>query len=203
MERIAIVCAEKEVIELALSLPGVELVGIFDPNPNADVLMFPLLGRDEDWEEVRKRFPELKVVIALDTPNLKEKLASHYGLAALASLVAPDAFVSPTASIGAGHLVQRGAKVLARARIGVCCKINADAVVHHDCTVGDFCTLAPGSRLLGAVRLGDRVLVGAGAIVLPKVSVGSDSVIGAGAVVVQDVPPAMTVIGIPAKPLFT
>ena len=202
MENIAIVCTEKEVIELAASCPNVNVAGIFDLNPEADVLSFPLLGRDEDWEEVRKRLPDLKVVIAVDLPKLKEKLVSHYGLDSLASLVAPDAFISASASMHVGHLVQRGAKILAKAKIGVCCKINTDVTVHHDCVVGDYCTLAPGSRLLGGVKLGQCVFVGAGAVVLPKVSVGSDCIIGAGAVVVSNVRAGTTVVGVPAKPVL-
>jgi UDP-perosamine 4-acetyltransferase len=199
--RVAVVCAEKEAIELVASLPGFRLVGVIDQDPRADALGLPILGGDDDWPAIRRRIPGLRVVLGLDRPAVREALTRRYGPDALASAVAPDALVSPTASVGPGALIQHGVKILARAHIGMGCKINADAVVHHDCVVGDFCTLAPGCRLLGSVRLGDRVFVGAGAILLPRVTVAAGCVIGAGAVVVRDVAAGLIVAGVPARPL--
>jgi serine acetyltransferase len=51
------------------------------------------------------------------------------------------------------------------------------------------------------VTLGRGVLVGTGAQVLQYITVGDHATVGAGAVVTRDVPPAITVVGIPAKPL--
>jgi acetyltransferase-like isoleucine patch superfamily enzyme len=59
--------------------------------------------------------------------------------------------------------------------------------------------LAPGCRLLGSVRLGDRVYVGSAAVILPGRSVGAGATIGAGAVVTRDVAPGATARGVPAK----
>ncbi len=48
-------------------------------------------------------------------------------------------------------------------------------------------------------KIGNEVLIGAGAKVLGNISVGCCSRIAAGSVVLQDVPPATTVAGVPAK----
>ncbi|MCP5036999.1 MAG: serine O-acetyltransferase, partial [Rhodobacteraceae bacterium] len=48
-------------------------------------------------------------------------------------------------------------------------------------------------------KIGDEVLIGAGAKVLGNISVGCCSRIAAGSVVLEDVPPASTVAGVPAK----
>ena len=45
----------------------------------------------------------------------------------------------------------------------------------------------------------EGALVGIGAIVLPRVRIGAWSTVGAGAVVTADVPPAVTVMGVPAR----
>ena len=48
-------------------------------------------------------------------------------------------------------------------------------------------------------KIGDEVLIGAGAKVLGNIKVGCCSRIAAGSVVLEDVPPATTVAGVPAK----
>jgi sugar O-acyltransferase (sialic acid O-acetyltransferase NeuD family) len=196
---VAVVCAEKEVLELLAHTPDVRLLGVFDPAPGADTLGFQHLGDDACWDQVRARHPDLKVIIAFDVPRRKVALVAHYGPERLFSVRSPYALVSPTAQLGPGHLIQHGVKILARARVGTCVKLNADATVHHDCVVGDHCTIAPGARLLGAVALGHRVFVGASATVLPHIRVGDDCTIGAGAVVIEDVPSGTTVVGVPAR----
>jgi acetyltransferase-like isoleucine patch superfamily enzyme len=56
-------------------------------------------------------------------------------------------------------------------------------------------------HLGGEVRIGEGALIGIGAVVLPRVTVGAWSTVGAGAVVTSDVPPGVTVAGVPARPL--
>jgi sugar O-acyltransferase (sialic acid O-acetyltransferase NeuD family) len=204
MYNIAVICAEKEVIELATGIFGVNLIGIIDPDTEANTLGHRWLGSDQVWAEVCQQYPSIKAVIALDTPKVKQKLTETiYGIHSLGSLVSPFAIVSPSASLGDGCIIQHRCSILACAKLGIVCKVNTDAVIHHDCTVGDYCTLAPGSRLLGRVKLGDRVFVGAGAIVLPRISIGADSVIGAGAVVINDVEPQTVMVGVPARPIHS
>ncbi|MBI2637994.1 NeuD/PglB/VioB family sugar acetyltransferase [Candidatus Peregrinibacteria bacterium] len=200
MRKLAIVGVEKEIIELAQEC-GFKVAGIFDKNSNVRVFNLPVLGNDDSWERIHKEIQDLQVAIALDIPLLKEKLASQYGFENLATVISNSSYISPSATIQKGSLVQRGVKIMPDARIGRVCKLNVNATVHHDCVVGDFCTLAPGCMLLGAVIIEERVFIGAGAIILPKVKVGRDSIIGAGAVVVDDVPAGITVVGVPARPL--
>jgi acetyltransferase-like isoleucine patch superfamily enzyme len=43
--------------------------------------------------------------------------------------------------------------------------------------------------------------VGAGAVIRQGIQIGDGAVVGAGAVVVKDVPPGVTVVGVPARVL--
>ncbi len=73
--------------------------------------------------------------------------------------------------------------------------------VGHDANLGADCELAPGTVIGGHCQIGDRVKIGINACVKPFVKVGDDARIGMGAVVVMDVPPGVTVVGNPARPL--
>lgn len=89
-------------------------------------------------------------------------------------------------SIGPGLVLQHGiGAVIVAEKIGSGCWINQQV------------TLGVGPKP-GFPILGDEVGVGAGAKVLGGVTVGDRARIGANAVVVKDVPPDVTVVGVPA-----
>ena len=198
---LAIVSNDKEVTDLIEHCGGYRVLGVFDKDSSVDTGGVPYLGTDEQWQPVRARHEGLRVALAVDPPELKKALLIHYGKAVLETLISPDSYVSRSAELSPGCIVQRGVKILPGARIGMACKVNINATVHHDTSVGECCTLAPGCQLLGSVQVDDEVYVGAGAIVLPHVHIGLGATIGAGAVVVENVSSGSTVVGVPAHPL--
>ncbi len=80
-------------------------------------------------------------------------------------------------------------------------------VIGETATIGDNCSLLHAVTLGGSgkqtgdrhPKIGSGVLIGAGAKVLGNIHVGNCSRIAAGSVVLQDVPPHVTVAGIPAR----
>jgi serine O-acetyltransferase len=73
--------------------------------------------------------------------------------------------------------------------------VRAGANVHieHQVTIGAEKDQSP--------VLGSEIFIGCGAKVVGSVTIGDGARIGANAVVLHDVPPATTVVGIPAKPV--
>ncbi len=61
--------------------------------------------------------------------------------------------------------------------------------------------LMPGEWQLERTVVAARAAIGANATILCGVTIGEGATVGAGAVVVSDVPPGMTVVGNPARPL--
>jgi sugar O-acyltransferase (sialic acid O-acetyltransferase NeuD family) len=198
---VAVVPAEWDVADLVESIPELRLVGFFDPDPACHTAEFLRLGADEDWPEVRKRHPDLKILIMIDPPQLRGRLFDNYGIDNVLTVFSPHAHVSPRITHGPGLVVQRGAVVMPQVHMGTGCTINLGATIHHECRLGDFVSLAPGSRLLGSVTVGDYAYVGSGAVVLPNVRIGAHAKIGAGAVVNRDIPDGCVAVGVPAKPL--
>ncbi|WP_313038890.1 acetyltransferase [Stutzerimonas nitrititolerans] len=115
------------------------------------------------------------------------------------TVIHPQSHIAMGATVSAGCFVAAGAVIGPDARIGCATIVNHGAVVDHDCDIGQCCHIAPNATLGGGVVIGDHVLVGSGAVVLPSITIGNGARIGSGAVVTCDIPPGITVVGIPAR----
>jgi sugar O-acyltransferase (sialic acid O-acetyltransferase NeuD family) len=111
----------------------------------------------------------------------------------------PTAWISPSASIGAGSVLMPRAVVQAGAVIGLNCIVNTGAIVEHDCVIGNHVHLSPSVTLGGSVHIEDYVHLGIGSIAIPGASVGRAAIVGAGAVVLGRIEPGTTAVGVPAR----
>ncbi len=57
MRPIVTVSADQEIIELVQSLGQRGLVGMIDPDPDAQALGLPILGGNDDWPRIRNPHP--------------------------------------------------------------------------------------------------------------------------------------------------
>lgn len=99
--------------------------------------------------------------------------------------------IHPGATIGHRFFIDHGACVV----VGETAEIGDDVTLYHGVTLGGTSWTA-GKR---HPTLRDGVLVGAGAKILGPITVGAGCRIGANSVVIDDVPPGMTVVGIPGR----
>ena len=154
------------------------------------VLDYPILGSDEDLENIRKKYDTATVAIGqIKTSkyrvNCFKKLKSLDFI--LPVIISPRAYVSPHSKIGRGTVIFNDACINARARIGENCIINTKALIEHDVRVGNHCHISTSAVLNGDVRVGDRTFVGSGVITKESITIGSDCIIGAGSVVKKDI----------------
>ncbi|MBI1774619.1 MAG: serine O-acetyltransferase [Proteobacteria bacterium] len=99
--------------------------------------------------------------------------------------------IHPGARIGRRLFIDHGLGVV----IGETGEIGDDVTLYQGVTLGGT-ALHKGKR---HPTLEDGVIVGAGAKVLGPITVGAGARVGANAVVLKDVPPGVTMVGIPAR----
>ena len=91
-------------------------------------------------------------------------------------------------SIGPGLFIQHGfATIIVAEEIGSNCWINQQV------------TIGFSSNETRPPRIGNNVIINAGAKVIGNLTIGDNSKVGANAVVVKNVPPNVTVVGVPAR----
>lgn len=99
--------------------------------------------------------------------------------------------IHPGATIGRRFFIDHGTGVV----IGETAVVGDDVTLYHGVTLGGT-SLHKGKR---HPTLEDGVIVGSGAQVLGPITIGNGARIGANAVVLTDVPPGVTMVGIPAR----
>ncbi|MDR3225236.1 MAG: hypothetical protein LBT52_02940 [Clostridiales Family XIII bacterium] len=139
-------------------------------------------------------------VMAIGDPKFKSAIAEKTGDSVTwETLIHPAAYVSPSAEIGKGSILQAQASISADVRLGAFCLVNRVSGFGHDATAGDFVSLMSFCDICGNASLGDRVYAGSSVVVIPDVNVGADAYLCAGSKVFKDVDAGATVIGNPAK----
>jgi sugar O-acyltransferase (sialic acid O-acetyltransferase NeuD family) len=159
-------------------------------------------------EGTRVRYPDARLVSGIGSPQTRQLLMEKGAAAGFgfATLIHPNVEHSEWIEFGPGTVVCAGNVLTTNIVIGQHVQINLDCTIGHDVVLGDYATLAPGVHVSGWVHVGDRVYIGTGATIIngtqeKPLVIGDDVVVGAGACVVRSVPPGLTVVGVPAKPL--
>ena len=102
--------------------------------------------------------------------------------------------IHPAAEIGKRFFIDHGMGVV----IGETAKVGDDVFIYHGVTLGSTST----KKEKRHPTISDGVIIGAGAKLLGPILVGKNAKIGSNAVVISDVPPEVTMVGIPAKKLI-
>ena len=157
------------------------------------------------WSSFIERDTHEKTVsIAISASSTRQSLAAKCASAGIKLIEARASSVvqMDEVLVGEGACLSPFVTLTSNIRIGVCFHANLYSYVEHDCVIGDFVTFAPGAKVNGSVTIGDHAYIGSGAIVRQGVKIGAGAIVGMGAVVTRDVPPGVTVVGNPARPLI-
>lgn len=161
-QQVIILGAFHETIELC-ELCGTEIIGVIDNKAKGSFMGYPILGNDDDVLELATAYKEIPLVNAPDSSLVKKKLFLLYSDAGFdfATIISPRAFISKSASVGKGCIIQSGVNISSNVKIGRFCKLNYNANVMHDVSLGDFTIIGPNAVVLGRSQLGESVYIGA------------------------------------------
>lgn len=197
MKKLAIIGASghgKVVADVAKKNGYKEIVFLDDDESVRECGDFPVVGKSFEAEMI-----DADVIIGIGDANIRSRIQEAVPEGKLITLIHPDAVVAEDVVMGAGTVIMAGAVINPGAKIGKGCIVNTCSSVDHDCVIGDYVHVAVGSRLCGAVSVGNKTWIGAGATVVNNVAICPDCMIGAGAVVVKTIDSAGTYIGVPAR----
>ena len=163
------------------------------------VLGIPVVG-NASWLAAQ---PPRLVALGLGDNRRREEVAALLEAQGhtLGTFIHPTAWISPTATLGAGTVALPRVVVHTEARVGRGVILNTGCIVEHECIVGDFAHVSPAATLGGGALVGRRSHIGIGATVLHLARVGDDCVVGGGAVVLKELASGLTAVGVPARPL--
>ncbi len=193
----------KVVLDILRAVGEHTIVGFLDADPalaGSRLRGVEVLGSINLLPRLRQR-KALGAIVAIGDGRVRVSYAQAVladGLE-LISAIHPAAVVSPSARIGRNVVIAAGAVVAPDAIIADSVIVNTHAGVDHECEVDEGAHLCPSVALAGKVHVGAGAFLGIGARVLPCLSIGERAIVGAGAVVIRDVPPGVTVVGVPAK----
>ena len=125
------------------------------------------------------------------SPELRIKLKDQIIQAGfeLATVIAPTAYISPSAVIGAGTIVMHGAILNSGVQVGQNCIINSKALLEHAVSVKDNVHISTGAILNGNVSIDEGCFVGSGAVLKEGIIIGQRTVIGMGTILRKNLGP--------------
>jgi sugar O-acyltransferase (sialic acid O-acetyltransferase NeuD family) len=168
-----------------------------NPLEHGELFGVPIVGPD--------RAHGRSFVISVSNARIRRVLAEKVGAAAI-DLIDNKAVIRAGAELGRGAVLCAFTLIEGPTSVGEHFHANNYAYVAHDCELGNFVTLGPKACINGNVIVEDDVYIGAGALVRqgqpgqPR-RIGRGATVGMGAVVLNDVPPGVTVVGNPARPV--
>ena len=148
----------KVVAEIAESLGYREIAFLDDNHPAA-------IGKIEEMETFIRQYSD--AFVGIGNNRLRGELLQRLSECGyrIPTLIHPTAYVSRSASIGAGTLVEPMAIVNANSCIGDGCIISVGAIVDHDASIGQCCHINAGAVISAGSAVEELQKIDAGEVV--------------------------------------
>jgi sugar O-acyltransferase (sialic acid O-acetyltransferase NeuD family) len=193
-------------MEAAILLPErwklIGYIDVKDDKLTEKIFDISRLGDDSSLKNILAANPGCRFVCGIGDNDMRRKIVLSFDeldKKNWATIVHPDAYLSPSAKVGPGSVIFSRAVVQTGAIVGMHCIINSGGIVEHDSSIGDFSHIAPAAVMGGTVKVGTGCLVGLGSRIRDHINIGDNVTIGSGSVVVTDIADGETAVGVPAR----
>ena len=144
---------------------------------------------------------DAEIVIAVGEPKYRKILGEKVRTNGyeLATIIHPLAFVSPTARIGKGVVLQESVYVSAGADVGNNTYVNGKTIIGHNVTIGENSQISSFAIIAGTTTVGENAYIGVSSAIRDHLHIGDNVVVSMGAMVMKDVRDNKIVMGNPAR----
>jgi sugar O-acyltransferase (sialic acid O-acetyltransferase NeuD family) len=164
------------------------LVGFLDDNPDSYKsydLSAPYLGPVKDHQVSKGVFYIMGIANIKYRRIIIEEFLKRG--AKFLSLIHQSAYISRSASVGAGSIIGPHVNLGPNVKVGNYNLINSRCSLGHDTVLGDFNFISPNVCFSGFTRIEDENLFGINSATIPNIRIGSSNKISAGMIVDQDI----------------
>jgi sugar O-acyltransferase (sialic acid O-acetyltransferase NeuD family) len=193
----------REVAQYVQEINAYELLGYIDEDETKLGLEYnqiKVLGNMETLAELAKK-QEIYVFCAIAKPSIKHKMQTKLmsiGCKTI-NIIHPTAYLTPSVTLGTNVLIGPMCVLTTNITIGSFVHINPQCGIGHDTVIADYATLYWAVNTGGFVQVGCDAELGSKTFIKQGVILAENVVSAAGAVIVKDVPPNVTVKGVPAR----
>lgn len=170
-----------------------EIVGFLDDTISNGTLVndVPVIGDMKDFCLLYKRkiYDCVFIGIGYDHFDFKEKLYNSIVLSEipLATIISPQVYIDPTASIGNGVILYPGSLVEKDAIVEDNAVINIHTTIAHNARVGKHSFVAGGAVLAGYASIGMNCFIGVNSVVNDHINICDNVVVGSLTVVSKNI----------------
>ncbi len=190
----------RSIADIIEEVPGNQVIG-FVVNLPPFTGGSKLADRPIYWVDEIEDFDKSILAVCALGRKIKKKLidqVASFGFD-FTTFIHPTAYVSKTAKIGKGVIINSGVQLATNVVIGDHVVINRGALIGHDSTIQDYCMISPGVNIASFVNIGPSCEIKMSASIIEHITIGEGSFIGASSLVTGDVPADVKVVGIPAQ----
>jgi sugar O-acyltransferase (sialic acid O-acetyltransferase NeuD family) len=180
----------KSCIEIIEEEKKFKIIGIVDNIKKRSVFGYPIIGKDKDFEKIRKTTKYAFITVGqIKSSSLRRKVFEKLQKLnfKLPVIISPRAQVSKRAILKQGTIVHHDVCINSNVKIGKNCIINTKSIIEHDVNISDFCHISTRATVNGHVRIESDCFLGSCSVIKQNIKISKNKIIQANVFLKKDI----------------